>query len=148
MPIWFIYLRSRGSYPFQGLFAQVGNQFQPIILYEKTFLLTLGSILGGLAAKIANVRIISGKPTMPELDLKQWHVYRVEWKENVVNFLVDGKEVAKVPYKAGPIKARADIWVDNAVFQANKKDPGSVYRHVTQENRVKTYLEVDYVKIY
>lgn len=31
----------------------------------------------------------------------------------------------------------ADAWIDNAVFTWSGKDPGRVYRHVTQENRKK-----------
>jgi hypothetical protein len=37
--------------------------------------------------------------------------------------------------------------MDNAVFMPFRGDAGKVYRHVTQENRIRTCLEVDYVEI-
>ncbi len=76
------------------------------------------------------------------------HVYRVEWKERVVDFFIDGVKVASLPNAGYESNARADIWIDNAVFGFNRRDAGQVYRHLTQENRSRTYLEVDYVKVY
>jgi len=148
MPIWFIYLRSRGPYPLQGFFAQVGNQFQPVILFEKPGTFTLAYALSKISPRIIGVKILSVKPRMQSLNLEQWHVYKVEWTEGIVNFYVDEVEVAEIPYRAGRIKARADVWIDNAVFEARRNDAGRVYRHVTQENRKRSYLDLDYIKIY
>ncbi|RLE61281.1 MAG: hypothetical protein DRJ35_00885 [Thermoprotei archaeon] len=148
MPIWFIYLRTRGPYPFQGLFAQVGNQFQPIMLFEKPALLTMASIISNFAPSIMGLKILSDTPTLQSLKLDEWHVYRVEWSESMVRFVVDDFEVARIPYNAGPIGARADVWIDNAVYEARRNDAGRVYRHVTQENRTRSFLEIDYIKIF
>jgi hypothetical protein len=148
MPIWFIYLRPRGSYPFSGFFAQVGNQFQPIVLLEKNFLFTLAYVLSRVSSKIAGVKILSLSPTMRELKLEEWHNYKVEWTKDKVLFYIDEKEVAKIPFLFKSQNARVDVWIDNAVFEIRKNDPGKVYRHVTQENRNRNFLEVDYVKVY
>ncbi|MGQ9596474.1 MAG: hypothetical protein ACUVQY_05700 [Thermoproteota archaeon] len=48
MPIWFVYLRTRRPYPFSGLFAQVGNQFQPIMFLERSSKFVLASILSSI----------------------------------------------------------------------------------------------------
>ncbi len=146
-PIWFIYLRSRGTYPLNGFFAQVGNIFQPIILFEKNYQLRAAYLLSKLSGKLAKVKILSLNPSMQDLNLEQWHVYKVEWGMSV-KFYIDGEEVAHIPIKTEDTRARADIWIDNAVFIVRRGDAGRVYRHVTQENRGRAMLEVDYVKIY
>jgi hypothetical protein len=148
MPIWFIYLRSRGSYPFSGFFAQVGNIFQPILLLEKNFLLTLACVFSKVSSKIVGVKVLSLNPTMQELKLEEWHNYKVKWKEDEVLFYIDEKKVAEIPFSFKNQNARLDIWIDNAVFEIRKNDPGRVYRHATQENRKRSLLEVDYVKVY
>ena len=84
---------------------------------------------------------------MQDLDLSKWHVYKIEWKD-VVKFYIDEKLVATIPFSGENVEARADIWLDNAVFILDKKDAGRVFRHVTQENRKRTFLEVDYVAVY
>lgn len=148
VPIWFIYLRSRGPYPFQGFFAQVGNFFQPIMFIEKNYLFNSAFLFSKLSSKIIGVKIISSKPTMQELNLENWHEYKIEWKQDNVKFYIDGKEVAKINFFFKDLKARADAWIDNAVFEVKRRDAGKVYRHATQENRQKSSLEIDYIKIY
>ena len=146
MPIWFIHLQSRGPYPLQGFFAQARNHFYPVKLYRGSLLLY--SAATKLLRGLPGVVIHTHKPSMQELDLTQWHVYRVEWKERVVDFFIDGVKVASLPNAGYESNARADVWIDNAVFGFNRRDAGQVYRHLTQENRSRTYLEVDYVKVY
>ena len=148
IPIWFIYLRSRGPYPLQGFFAQVGNQFEPIILFQKSTAFKLASLLSRIIPGAIGVKILSSKPKMQNLKLEEWHIYRIEWKKESVNFHIDDTKVAEIPYKAGEVKTRADVWIDNAVFEAKKNDAGRVYRHVTQENRKRGYLYLDYLKVY
>ncbi|MBO3755155.1 MAG: family 16 glycosylhydrolase [Candidatus Brockarchaeota archaeon] len=147
LPIWFIYLRTRRPYPFSGFFAQVGNRFQPIMLLEKNSKFTLASILSKISSRIIGVDIVSSRPTMQELKLDEWHEYRVEWVKQGVSFYVDGREVAKIPFAFKEERARADVWIDNAVYEIRKGDPGGVYRHATQENREKAFLEVDYIRV-
>lgn len=148
MPIWFVYLRARGSYPFSGLFAQVGNQFQPIMLLEKNSLLYLAYIFSKVSSKITGVKILTFTPTLQKLKLEEWHSYKIDWKRDKVLFYIDEKKVSEIPFLFKNQNARADIWIDNAVFEIRKNDPGRVYRHVTQEIRERNFLEVDYVKVY
>lgn len=145
MPIWFIHLRSRGPYMLQGFFAQVRNHLYPIKLYGG--FMSLLSAITRMAGGRLGVVIHSGKPSMQSLDLTQWHVYRVEWLEREVRFYVDGELAARLPGEGCRWKARADLWIDNAVFGYNRRDAGRVYRHLTQENRQRTYLEVDWVRV-
>lgn len=148
LPIWFIYLRTRRPYPFSGFFAQVGNRFQPVMLLEKNSRFVLASILSKASSSIIGVEIISPKPSMQELKLDEWHEYRVEWVKQGVNFYVDNREVAKIPFPFKEERARADVWIDNAVYEIRKGDPAGVYRHATQENRKKAFLELDYIKVH
>jgi len=145
MPIWFIHLKSRGPYMLQGFFAQVKNHLYPVKLYGPS--LSALSLVSRLTRGRLGVVIHSGKPALQDLDLTQWHVYRVEWREGAVSFYVDGRHVATLPLRGQEYRARADVWIDNAVFGYNRRDAGRVYRHLTQENRVRAYLEVDYVKV-
>ena len=148
VPIWFIYLMTRGPYPLKGFFAQVGNQFQPIVIFEKDATFKLASLLSGIAPSITGIRILSETPSMQTLSLDQWHTYTIEWRETSVVFSIDGSPVATIPYTYGPVGARADAWIDNAVYEVRRGDPGKVYRHVTQENRRRSYLEIDRIRVY
>jgi len=56
--------------------------------------------------------------------------------------------VAKIPFPFKEERARADVWIDNAVYEIRKGDPAGVYRHATQENRKKAFLELDYIKVH
>lgn len=145
MPIWFIHLRSRGPYMLQGFFAQVKNHIYPIKLYGSS--LTALSLLTRLTGGRLGVAIHSGKPALQDLDLTQWHVYKVEWREGKASFYIDDRRITTLPIPGREFKARADIWIDNAVFGYSRRDAGRVYRHLTQENRARAYLEVDYVKV-
>lgn len=142
-PVWFIYLRAYGPYPLQGFFAQLGNMFQPITLYSS---LGLYKLLVDIIPFIAPIKILSSKPTYQDLDLRKWNVYRVEWSGEEAKFYINGVEVARMRSDRKS-RARADIWIDNAVFYPPWRDGGYVYRHVTQENRLRSCLEVDYVEV-
>lgn len=146
MPMWFIHLWSRGPYMLQGFFAQVRNHIYPIKLYRGS--MSLLSALTRLTGGRLGVVIHSGRPAMQQLDLTQWHVYRVEWGEALVKFYIDDALIATLPNRGYESHARADIWIDSAVFGYNRKDAGRVYRHLTQENRERVYLDVDYIKVY
>ncbi|MEZ0346798.1 MAG: family 16 glycosylhydrolase [Infirmifilum sp.] len=145
-PIWFIHLQSRGPYLFQGFFAQAVTGFVPIKIYRGS--LTAPSLLSRLTRGAIGVTIYTHKPVLQELDLSSWHVYKIEWQADSAAFYIDGNLVAKIPIRDSNFKARADVWIDNAVFGYNPKDAGQVYRHLTQENREKNCLEVDYIKIF
>jgi len=146
MCMWFIHLQSRGPYLLQGFFAQVGRHLYPVRVYRGG--IALLSYASRLTLGRLGVVIHSAKPSMQSLDLLDWHTYKVEWRTTGVRFYIDDKLVANLPPPVKGTKARADIWIDNAVFGYNPRDAGGVYRHLTQENRVQTCIEVDYVKIY
>jgi hypothetical protein len=141
-PVWFIYLKARGRYPLQGFFAQSGTYFSPIDSWGN---LKLWKLVSTIAKPLAPINIVSTKPSIPGIDLTEWHTYKVEYLGDNARFTIDGKQVATLPAK--PAKTRADAWIDNAVFLPGR-DPGRVYRHVTQEIREKTCLLIDWIKIY
>ncbi len=144
-PIWFIYLRARGPYPLQGLFAQVGREFVPIKLFKSVSLYRAAL---SIAPWVAPIRILSSRPRAQNLELTDWHVYAVEWDGSVARFWVDGEEVAVVkPRWVVNTRLRVDAWIDNAVFLPLRGDPGAVYRHQTQEVRARTCLEIDFVRV-
>lgn len=142
LPIWFIYLRAKGPYPLQGFFAQAGPALAPIKLWRPGLGFAASSILAGLLG----ARIASTSPSMQALSLEEWHTYRVEWDGREAVFLVDGGEAARLR-PGRDSRLRADVWVDNAVYQSSPMDAGGVYRHVTQWCPVKATLEVDYVEL-
>jgi hypothetical protein len=142
-PVWFIYLRAAGSYPLQGFFAQMANRFQPIMLFKSV---DFYKVALDLLPFLAPIKLESRKPAMQDIDLTRWNVFRVEWADGSSTFYINGVEVAKLRSDRRS-RARADIWIDNAVFHPPRWDAGNVFRHVTQENRVKTCLEVDFVEI-
>jgi hypothetical protein len=142
-PVWFIYLRAAGPYPLQGFFAQMANKFQPIMLFK-----SVGKykIALDILPFLAPIKINSREPVMQDIDFTKWNVFRVEWFNESSTFYINEVEVAKLRSNRRS-RARADIWIDNAVFYPPWRDAGSVFRHITQENRVKTCLKIDYVEI-
>lgn len=75
------------------------------------------------------------------LDLTEWHTYSIRWRQDGIGFFIDGEEVhheqAVVP--SGPM--RADIWCDNAVYDAS-------FTHILQDPMGDTELEVDRIEIW
>jgi len=141
LPVWFIYLRARGPYPLQGFFAQAGPAMAPIKLWAPGLRFAATALL----ARLLGVRV-SARPSMQGLRLEEWHVYRVEWDGREAVFLVDGEEAARLrPGRRA--RLRADLWVDNAVYEVRRGDPGAVYRHATQWCPVRGVLEADYVEL-
>ncbi len=139
-PIWFIYLRAYGRYPLQGFFVQVENVFIPIKLFSGVTMLSILSKIFPTSVKIPRSR-----PAMQDLDLSSWHIYRVEWRDNVARFYIDNTEIAVL--RVGKrCRARADVWIDNAVYIPSR-GADKVYRHVTQENRARAYLDIDWIEI-
>ena len=136
-PVWFIYLNTPGPYPLRGLFAQSGKHIAPITLYSPVRRLRLLTLL---APSLAPVKLASAKPRLPGLDPRDPHLYRIEWQRNQARFYIDGELVAQLPARETP--ARVDIWIDNAVYEPRRGDPGRLYRHITMENTEETCLEV------
>lgn len=143
VPIWFIYLRAYGRYPLQGFFIQVVNVFLPVKLFAGISRLYYGL---KLFPWLAPIKILSRRPLVQDLDLQEWHTYKIRWTRESVEFYIDGRKIATMGW-APNANCRADVWIDNAVFTPQRGDPGHVYRHVTQEIRTKTCLEVDWIRI-
>jgi len=142
-PVWFIYLRAYGSYPLQGFFIQAGNRFQPVSLFRGV---KLYRALLTLLPFAAPIRIDSSKPLAQDLDLTKWHTFGVKVSLGSAEFYIDGSEVYRARLEKNP-RLRADVWIDNAVFTPFRGDAGKVFRHVTQENRSESCLEVDWIEI-
>lgn len=143
VPIWFIYLRAYGRYPLQGFFIQVANVFLPVKLFASISKLYYGL---KLFPQLAPIKILSRRPLAQNLDLQKWHTYKIRWTRENVEFYIDEEKIATIDHTPHT-NCRADVWIDNAVFTPKRGDPGHVYRHVTQENRVKTCLEIDWIRI-
>ncbi|BEP16852.1 hypothetical protein PYJP_02040 [Pyrofollis japonicus] len=143
-PVWFIYLNTPGPYLLRGFFAQTGNVFTPIRLdhrdrWERLYF-RLVAALTRLGMPLVPIRITSTRPAMQDLDLTKPHNYRIEWKHGEAKYYIDGKLVAR--HTAKQLQTRVDIWIDNAVYEPRRGDPGRVYRHVTMENREEACLEI------
>jgi len=144
-PAWFIYLRAYGPYPFKGLFTQLGNVFYPVKLESSITTYRVALILLPFAAP---VKIASNRPAKQDLKLEEWNVYEVRWEGRTASFLVNGEHLVRLEASIKePHACRADVWIDNAVFEPRRGDAGKVFRHVTQENRGRSYLEVDWIEI-
>ncbi len=144
-PAWFIYLRAYGPYPFKGFFMQLGNVFYPVRLESS---ITTYKVALTIFPFAAPVRIASSRPVKQDLKLSEWNVYEVRWAGNEATFLINDELLARLRTKMKVPKAcRADAWIDNAVFQPRRGDAGRVFRHVTQENRRRAYLEIDWIEV-
>ena len=141
LPVWFIYLRARSpSYPLNGFYVQTGNILTPIKLFGKPpLMLHLGA---RLIPWLLPVKLTSLNPVIQDLDLGDYHVYRVRLDRGVAEYFIDDKQVAKHPLRPGGTRFRIDLWIDNAVFTPLKNDYARVYRHVTHENRSRGSLMV------
>lgn len=143
MPIWFIYLNSRGKYPLQGFFAQAGRNFCPLILKKPGLGQSILSLTSRLFPAWVGVKVLSSRPVLESIDAVSYHLYKIEWKGGLVKFYIDGLEVCSVRdgFLEGK-RARLDVWIDNSVFMPLKNDPGKVYRHATQELRERHCLHL------
>ena len=147
IPIWFIYLRSNSSkYPLNGFYVQVGNVFTPIKYFIKPprSLRIAIKLLKGLIP----VKFTSTSPVMQNIDISEWHIYKMLRDNNNLVFYIDDNKISKISIPDSKYGFRADAWIDNAVFSPLKGDYARVYRHVTHENREKATLEIDYIKIW
>ncbi len=144
-PIWFIYLRSLRGYPLNGFFIQVGRLFKPLYLFSG---IKLYYIALKLFPFLAPIKIVSYKPVYDSFVFDEWHIYRIEWRGETIKFYVDGVEVGGLPNYMDGVRCRADIWLDNAVFNPpGRRDSAYVYRHVTHENRGETWLDIDWIRV-
>ena len=80
---------------------------------------------------------------LPNIDVNQWHLYRIERYDGVVRFYVDGSLVAfySENLPQGPLAFH--LWVDNYNYPFDPTDP-IVYRAFSQPS----ILIADFVEIY
>ncbi len=147
VPIWFIYLRSKSpKYPLNGFYVQVDNVFTPIKYFNKPPISL--RIATRLVRGLIPVKFTTIKPVIPDLELSEWHIYKMLRENDYLLFYIDDREVSRVRIPRSKYRYRADAWIDNAVFTPLKGDYARVYRHVTHENRDRAVLEIDYIKIW
>ena len=81
---------------------------------------------------------------IPNIDIREWHIYRIEFSSEGTRFYVDGNLVASTPeYPRKP--QRSEIWIDNYVIQLIGGVPTpSAYADVEQDQ----IMYIDWVKFY
>ncbi len=119
MPIWFIYLNSRGQVPpLTGILRPGWKKFLPPLDSQGTRPRHINSIYHLKALpRLVGVKVLSSRPALEGFDVASHHLYKIEWKEGLARFYVDGLEVCSVRdgFLEGK-KARLDVWIDNSVF--------------------------------
>lgn len=75
-----------------------------------------GGKASGFQAMVAYDSAIKFQKHLPEIDIQEWHIYRVDLSPTGVRFFVDGDEVASTSMRPSKLQ-RAEIWVDNARVQ-------------------------------
>ncbi|MGC9209113.1 MAG: hypothetical protein ACP5GH_04605 [Nitrososphaeria archaeon] len=147
MPIWFIYLSSRGRYPLKGFFVQAGKNFCPLLLRGPDRSFALISILSRIMPSLVGIRILRSRPVLKGLNPEAFHDFKVLWRGTTASFYVDGSEVCTIRDRLlEGRRARLDVWIDNAVFVPLRNDPGRVYRHNTQELQERHCLTLRHVR--
>lgn len=98
----------------------------------------------GFQAMVAYESAIQFQEHLPEIDLQQWHIYRVELLPTGTRFLVDGNEVAFTSLRPSKPQ-RIEIWVDNYLVQVidGKLQPVG-YLAMQQNQRI----YIDWVRYY
>ena len=71
-----------------------------------------GGIASGFQAMVAYNGAIQFQEYLPDIDIEQWHVYRVELSPTGTRFFVDDNEVASTSRRPSKPQ-RFEIWVDN-----------------------------------
>jgi hypothetical protein len=142
-PVWFIYLRSLSTkYPLNGFFAQYGRVFIPIKWFAGPPLTVRLAVR--IASRLLPIRILGLKPRKPDLDLHNWHTYRIRAVGEHIVFEIDGEAIGRIKRTVEPL-FRIDMWIDNSVFTPLRGDYARVYRHVTHEDRSANSLLIDHV---
>ena len=78
-------------------------------------------------------------------DITDWHEYEIDWKENYVDFYIDGHNVAHVTKGVPQEKMTIDIWLDNAAWYGFRN--GDIYFPIYQRVKTANLLFIDYVEI-
>lgn len=108
---WFIFqINNNPFYPMKGLWIMVMD--------DNPFKITLKRIQG--------------------VDIREWHIYKINWTENHVDFFVDGDLAAHVTKSVPQVSCRLHVWNDNAAWYFIP-----IYQRIIQP----TSLSVDYLEI-
>ena len=100
--------------------------------------------LVGLQAMVALDSSTVFQQLLPDIDMTEWHIYRVEFFSTGTRFLVDGNEVASTPYYPGKPQ-RIEIWIDNYIVQIQGGDVVPIgYLDVSQDQK----MYIDWVRYY
>ena len=105
---------------------------------------TTGGVAVGFQAMVAYGGIIRFQEHLPEINIQEWHTYRVDLLPTGTRFLVDGNEVAFTPLRPNKSQ-RFEIWVDNYRMKVtNGRLEPIGYLYMNQDNRI----YIDWVKYY
>jgi hypothetical protein len=101
-------------------------------------------LMRGLQAMVT----VDSKPVfqqhISDIDIREWHIYRIEFSSEGTRFYVDGNLVASTPEYPRK-KQRSEIWIDNYVIQLMGGVPiPSGYADVEQDQ----IMYIDWVKFY
>ena len=84
-----------------------------------------------------------------EIDLTEWHTYRVQWREDYIGIFIDdmGTPIAELtdPGTIPSVGLNFTTWIDNYLVTGGLTDPTFGYLNVPDMDQ---YIDVDYVKIY
>jgi hypothetical protein len=99
----------------------------------------------GFQVMVARDATIVFQKLLPEIDIREWHVYRVELLPTGTRFFVDSSEVAFAFNQRPNRLQRIEMWTDNYRVQVtNGKVQPAGYLNVQQDQK----MYIDWVKYY
>ncbi len=83
--------------------------------------------------------------TLPyQVDMQEWHVYKIDRQTDYIRFMIDGDTVLTVTEDLPPEDLAFHIWVDNLVYEHEDPDIINIYK---REWKGKNEIVLDYVQI-
>ena len=100
--------------------------------------------VAGFQVMVVRDSTIMFQKSLPEIDMREWHIYRVELLCTGTRFLVDGNEVATTSQGLDKLQ-RIEMWIDNYCIQVvdNQLQPVG-YLNVQNDQM----MYIDWVKYY
>jgi hypothetical protein len=100
--------------------------------------------LVGLQAMVARGSTLMFQKSLPEIDMREWHTYRIELLPSGTRFFVDGINVASTAQRLQKMQL-IEIWIDNYKVQVeNNKAKPIGYLDLLRDQQ----LYIDWVKYY
>ena len=96
----------------------------------------------GFYAIVINDDRVILKVDLSDIDMRQWHTYRIRWSEKLVQFFVDGQEVGKTEDSPQTDLGLA-IWIDN--WKLYRKDDSFQLKPVNLKDPQS--LQIDWIEI-